>query len=76
MPYYVYRVSEVPVRRLENVGQHEAYLDASARVKQLRGELPEGAAYVIRMIFAETELHAEDLLNQVREPGAEPDDDD
>lgn len=75
MPYYVYRISETPVRLLEKAGQHETWRDASARVKQLRGELPEGAACGIRMIFAETELHAEDLLNQVREPGGEPDDD-
>ncbi len=73
MPYFIYKISERPIRLLEKLEQHEAYRDASARVKQLRGELPDDAAYTVKMIFAETELHAEDLLNQVREPNPDPD---
>jgi hypothetical protein len=74
MPYFIYRISELPVRRLEKLEQHEAYRDASARVKQLRQQFPDEAADRIKMIFGETELHAEDALNQVREPSLEPDD--
>lgn len=74
MPYFIYKVSERPIRRLEKLELHDAYRDASARAKQLRSELPAGANYVVKMIFAETELHAEDLLNQVREPNPEPND--
>jgi 16S rRNA U516 pseudouridylate synthase RsuA-like enzyme len=73
MPYFIYRISELPIRRLEKLEQHDAYRDASARTKQLRAELPDGANHTVRMIFAETELHAEDLLNQVREPNPDPD---
>ena len=74
MPYYIYKIFERPIRRLEKLEQHEAYRDASARVKQLRKEFPDEAAYRIKMVFGETELHAEDALNQVREPNLEPDD--
>ncbi len=74
MPYFIYKVSERPIRRLEKLEQHDAYRDASARAKQLRSELPADAPYAIKMIFAETELHAEDLLNQVREPAPGSDD--
>lgn len=75
MPYYIYHVTEFPIRQLEKLEQHEKYKDASARVKQLRAELTEGSPMMIRMIHAESELHAEDLLNQVREPVPELGDD-
>ena len=74
MPYYIYKIFEHPIRRLEKLEQHEVYRDASARVKQLRKESPDEAGCRIKMIFGETELHAEDALNQLREPSLEPDD--
>ena len=75
MPYYIYHVTEFPVRQLEKLEQYDKYKDASTRVKQLRAELTEGSPMTIRMIHAESELHAEDLLNQVREPVPELGDD-
>ena len=33
--------------------------------------LPGDAPCIIKVIFAETELHAEDLLNQIRAAGSE-----
>jgi len=41
----------------------------------MRGELSSEAGSTIKVIFAETELHAEDLLNQAREPIHNPQDD-
>lgn len=75
MPYFVYKIFAAPMRRLEKLEQHDAFRDASNRAKQLRGELGDDAAYVIKVIFAETELHAEDLLYQVREAVPNPQDD-
>ncbi|MGB7503675.1 MAG: hypothetical protein WBM25_14895 [Azonexus sp.] len=75
MHYFIYRITERPIRHLEKLEQHEKFGAASARVKQLRAELPEGSTKIVRMIHAETELHAEDLLNQVREPAPELGDD-
>ena len=75
MQYFIYRITERPIRNLEKLEQHEKYGAALARVKQLRAELPEGSTMIVRMIHAETELHAEDLLNQVREPAPELGDD-
>jgi len=75
MQYFIYRITERPIRNLEKLEQHEKYGAALARVKQLRVELPEGSTKIIRMIHAETELHAEDLLNQIREPAPELGDD-
>jgi len=69
MPYFIYKVHP-PLGNLEKVAQHAAYKDASVQAKSLRnaGDLPAGCA--IKLIFAENELQAEDLLSQVRE--AEP----
>ena len=75
MPYYIYKITERPVRMLQKLEQHQKYRDASARVKELRSELPEDVKYVIKMFFAETELDAEDMLNQVREAAPELADD-
>jgi hypothetical protein len=73
MPYYIYRIVERPIRMLEKLEEHAAYKEASARAKQLRGE--ESGNGAIKVIFADNELHAEDLLNQVREPQPEVGDD-
>jgi hypothetical protein len=75
MPYYVYKIFETPIRRLEKLEQHDAFRAASDRAKQLRSELASDATCVIKVIFAENELHAEDLLNQVRAPAPNPQDD-
>lgn len=68
MAYFIYRITEFPLRKLEMVEQHEAYREAKARVKQLREAQAENDPAFIRMIHAGSELEAEDLLNQVREP--------
>ena len=74
MPYYIYRVTERPNRQLEKLEQHETYKEASARAKQLREDEVWGTNGLIKMIHAESELNAEDLLNQVRDPVPEGDD--
>lgn len=73
MPYFIYRITERPIRMLEKLEEQALYRDAAARVKDLRVENSGDASYVVKMIFADNELHAEDLLNQVREPNPEPD---
>ena len=75
MQYFIYRITERPIRNLEKLEQHEKYGAALARVTQLRAELTEGSTKIVRMIHAETELHAEDLLNQIRDPAPELGDD-
>ena len=75
MPYFVYKIFETPIRRLEKLEQHDAFRAASDRAKQLRSELASDATCVIKVIFAENELHAEDLLNQIRAPVPNPQDD-
>ena len=75
MPYFIYSITEKPIKLLSKIEQHESYRDASVRVKQLRAEAAEGSAKILKIVHAETELHAEDLLNEIREPAPELGDD-
>lgn len=75
MPYYIYKVFAFPIRRLEKLEQHDAFRDASARAKLLRAEAASAEACSIKVILADNELHAEDLLSQQRAPQPNPDDD-
>lgn len=66
MPYYLYRVR--PFAIFEKLAEHGAFAPASAQAKALRAELPAGSPDRIKVMFADNELQAEDLLCQVREP--------
>jgi hypothetical protein len=75
MPYYIYKVFETPIRRLEKIEQHDAFKAASARAKGLRRELAMSEGCAVKVVFADNELAAEDILSQVREPQPELGDD-
>ncbi len=75
MPYYIYKIFEFPMKRLEKIEQHDAYKLGSPRSKLLRKELALSEQCNVKMIFAENELQAEELLLQVREPLPELGDD-
>jgi hypothetical protein len=75
MPYYIYKVFSFPIRRLEKLEQHAAFRDASARAKVLRAALSSAEDGSIKVILADNELHAEDLLSQQRAPQPNPNDD-
>ncbi len=73
MPYYIYRIQALGV--LQKIEQHERFAEASARAKALRAtDAPGAAAGKVKVMFAENELQAEDLLGQVREAGPAGDD--
>lgn len=66
MPYFIFRTFAFPIRRLESAGSEDSFRAASARAKSLRASPDLPAGCVVRMVFANSELEAEDLLNQVR----------
>lgn len=65
MPYFVYEIH--PMRIVKKVAQHDKFKDASTQAKELRGKLTGADNYSIKVIFAENELHAEEILGEVRE---------
>jgi len=75
MAYFIYRIKTQPIKMLEKIEQHDTYRAASDRVKSLRAKEAQGSTALIKMIHADNELQAEDLLNQVRERQPELGDD-
>jgi hypothetical protein len=72
LPYYIYRV--LPYAQLEKLAEFDAFKEASAHAKALRaapGDVPAGK---VKVMFAENEQVAENLLCQVRDPGPSGDD--
>ena len=72
MPYYIYRVK--PFAQLEKLATFDAFTEASAQAKTLRAAQSTDTSGKIKVMFAEDELQAEDLLCQVRVPGPKGDD--
>jgi len=75
MPYYIYKIFEFPMKRVEKIEQHEVYKQGSERSKLLRRDLALSEQCNVKMVFADNELQAEELLMQVREPLPELGDD-
>jgi hypothetical protein len=75
MPYYIYKVFDFPMKRVEKIEQHDVYKLGADRSKSLRKELALTEQCNVKMVFAENELQAEELLLQVREPQPELGDD-
>lgn len=67
MPYFVYKIRP-PFRQLEKVEAFPTFKEASAFAKSVRAGMAPTDNYTVKVMFAEDELQAEDLLNQVREP--------
>ena len=67
MPYYVFAVK--PLGLLQKLGEFAAFQEASAYAKALRAAQPADAVVRVKVMFADNQLTAEDLLSQVREAG-------
>lgn len=75
MPYYIYKIFEFPMKRLEKIEQHDVFKQGTERSKLLRREITLTEQCTVKMVFAENELQAEEFLMQVREPLPELGDD-
>ena len=67
MPYYIYRVA--PFAQIEKLAEFDAFKPASAYAKALRVAPGATPQHKIKLMFADTEPAAEDLLCQVRVAG-------
>lgn len=73
MPYFVYAVRSFA--RLQQLGEHTVFRDASLQAKALRSTTQGGEQGLqVRVMFAATAIEAEDLLLQTRERGPAGDD--
>jgi len=65
MPYYVYKIG--PMNILSKQGEAETFKAAKIIANDFRKTLDPSSAQTIKMIFADNELAAEDILSQPRE---------
>lgn len=73
MPYYVFNVK--PMAQLEKLAEFDAFKEASVFAKAQRAQDGADNRRLIKVMFGDHQLAAEDLLSQVREPRREGDDD-
>ena len=67
MLYYVYKIDNYPVRQLALLATFDSFKGASAEAKTLRNSMVLANGQLVKVMFAESELQAEDMLSQVRE---------
>jgi len=65
MTYYIYRIG--PLNILAKLGEADSFKTAKTATNELRKGLDPNSGETIRMIFADNELAAEDILSQPRE---------
>jgi hypothetical protein len=65
MPYYIYQIG--PMNILTKQGQADSFKEAKAVANDLRKALDPNTGLTVKMIFADNELAAEDILSQPRE---------
>lgn len=65
MPYFIYKVG--PLSILNKQAQADSFKEAKALANELRKGLAPNSGTLVKMIFAENELQAEDTLSQPRE---------
>lgn len=70
MPYYLYKITDSPginlVKNLELISSFKAFREAKLQARALRAETPEDG-FQYKIVFADSELHAEELLMEKRE---------
>lgn len=65
MPYFIYQIG--PLNILTKQGQAESFKEAKTLANQMRKALDPNQGLSVKMIFADNELAAEDILSQPRE---------
>lgn len=69
MPYYVYKITQpTPIlKNMEKVEQFDEYRAARDYARGLRSDMPANSGIQIKVMFAATELEAEEQMQEKRE---------
>lgn len=70
MPYYIYHVKQNPgsvVRQLQLASKFDNYRLAKSEIRKLRTTQPQQNGEKWKMVFAESELQAEEMLQEKRQ---------
>ncbi|MFN3398014.1 MAG: hypothetical protein ACK4ZS_05695 [Sulfurimicrobium sp.] len=68
MPYFVFKVTTFPFKQFDLAARFDAFKEASTHAKELRKTIAPGDQVVVKVMFGENQLQAEDILSQEREP--------
>lgn len=68
MPYYVFKITQPTpiVKNLDFQKEFEAFKEAKAYSREMRGELPLNGGISVKMIHAVNQLQAEEILMEKR----------
>lgn len=70
MPYYLYKIIAGPtdlLKKLEKIEQYDSFKDAKQHARSLRAAMTENDDYIVKVMFANSELEAEEKLMEKRE---------
>lgn len=70
MPYYLYKITKGPtdlIKHLEKLEEYATFKEAKNRARSLRAQMDSADDYLIKVMFADTELEAEEKLMEKRE---------
>ncbi len=70
MPYYVYKITSGPtdiIKQLEKLEERDSYRAARDSARNLRAAMNKTDTYTIKVVFADSELRAEEMLMEKRE---------
>ena len=70
MPYYIYKITPGPTqltKSLEKLEQHDAFKAAKQRAREMRAAMSDTDTYIVKVMFADNELDAEEKLMEKRE---------
>jgi hypothetical protein len=68
--YFIYKITQGPtemVKVLDKIDRFDNYKAAKQQVKQLRNDQAGDTAALFKIVFAESELQAEEMLQEKRE---------
>ncbi len=69
MPYFIYKIHRsTGLAALEYITRFDAFPEAKRRAREMRAELPADSNCTVKMVFADSEEAAADLLAEKREP--------
>jgi hypothetical protein len=70
MPYYIYKITPGPTnltKSLEKLEQYDTFKEAKQRARAMRAESDDSDPSIIKVMFADNELDAEEKLLEKRE---------
>lgn len=70
MAYFIYQIQEIPgqlVRKLTFDSKFDDYREAKQKIRSLRDSDTDDSEQYWKIVFADSQLHAEELLQEKRE---------